>query len=179
MSFPLSPSAFSWNIWWTASRRWRTTRNSSTSRESGTVKSTTRSRSSWSRTCRCDLFLCQGVWVARQMEQAPVTVSSLATAHNVLELVHPTNTYLLSPLSDRIWRSSCTRNTWTKSFCNKPVENCQDAKGVWKPWHVRDHWENCAFLPGGGKVSLRPGNGRVATMRWVPTILQALNTQFP
>lgn len=32
----------------------------------------------------------------------PVNVSSLVNTHNILELVHPTNTYSLSALSDRI-----------------------------------------------------------------------------
>ena len=55
-------------VWYATTRKWRTMRNSSTSRGSGTAKSTTRSRSSWSRTCRCGLFLRQGVWAARQTE---------------------------------------------------------------------------------------------------------------
>lgn len=47
---------------------------------------------------------------------APVNVSTLATAHNILELVHPTNTYSLCALSDHIWRSLFTINMWRNSF---------------------------------------------------------------
>lgn len=81
-SLILWSAILSWSTSSTAWRGWRTTRNSSTGSGSGTARSTTRSRSSWSRTYR---------WGTAPLTRDQVAAVSkglnLATAPSVSEAV--------------------------------------------------------------------------------------------